>query len=117
MSFKKFTAGHYAYGSSHASKKDFKALGVTNVNFEDDLAFVHAANKESLNFVAIDALMRNLALCHTVIIQKDKEGVLKYNASSPDELALVNGAKLFGYTFLNRDEDNNILLKLKDDSI
>jgi magnesium-transporting ATPase (P-type) len=117
MSFKKFTAGHYAYGSSQASKKDFKALGVTNVNFEDDLAFLHAANKESVNFLPIDALMRNLALCHTVIIQKDKEGVLKYNASSPDELALVNGAKLFGYTFLNRDEDNNILLKLKDDSI
>ena len=31
-----------------------------------------------------------------------------YNASSPDELALVNAAKYFGYEFKGRDEENNI---------
>lgn len=61
--------------------------------------------------------MRNLAICHTVIIQKNKKGELQYNAASPDELALVNGAKFFGYTFEKRDEDNFIYLKLKDGSI
>ena len=31
-----------------------------------------------------------------------------YNASSPDELALVNAAKFFGYTYVGRDEENNV---------
>ena len=31
-----------------------------------------------------------------------------YNASSPDELALVNGAKYFDYVFVGRDEESNI---------
>jgi magnesium-transporting ATPase (P-type) len=57
--------------------------------------------------------MRNLAVCHTIIVQKDKKGNMAYNASSPDELALVNGAKYFGYSFLKRDEDNHIHVQLK----
>ena len=51
-----------------------------------------------------------MSLCHTIIIDQ-KTG--KYNASSPDELALVNAAKQFGFEFLNRDEDDN--LKIRDD--
>jgi hypothetical protein len=34
----------------------------------------------------------------------------KYNASSPDELALVNAAKFFGAEFIKRDEDNNMVI-------
>ena len=34
---------------------------------------------------------------------------LKYNASSPDELALVNGARFLGVTFLGKDNDTNSL--------
>jgi magnesium-transporting ATPase (P-type) len=44
-----------------------------------------------------------LSLCHTIIIDA-KTG--KFNASSPDELALVNAAKQFGYSFVGRDGDN-----------
>lgn len=33
-----------------------------------------------------------------------------FNSSSPDELALVNAAKHFGFAFINRDEDNNIIV-------
>ena len=36
----------------------------------------------------------------------------KYNASSPDELALVNAAKFFGYRFVRRDEENNLILDI-----
>ena len=48
-----------------------------------------------------------LTLCHTVIAadSKNKEEVI-YNASSPDELALLNFAKLCGYTFHGIDEHN-----------
>lgn len=44
----------------------------------------------------------NLAICHTIIIEK-KNGAINYNASSPDELALVNAARFFGYKFVDRD--------------
>ena len=58
-----------------------------------------------------------LSVCHTVIAEKAKHSKdpnnLTYNASSPDELALVNAAKFFGYTFKGRDDDNNIIVELK----
>ena len=50
-----------------------------------------------------------LGLCHTIIIE-EKEGVIKYNASSPDELALANASRYFGFEFLGRDDNNNILV-------
>lgn len=33
-----------------------------------------------------------------------------YNASSPDELALVNGMRHFGFAFRDRDVDDNIII-------
>ncbi|KAF9073498.1 calcium transporting ATPase [Rhodocollybia butyracea] len=39
-----------------------------------------------------------LAVCHTVI-PEEKDGKLQYQASSPDEAALVAGAELLGYQF------------------
>lgn len=51
-----------------------------------------------------------LALAHTIIAEK-KNGVLTYNASSPDELALTNAARHFGLTFSERDEDNNMIIE------
>jgi phospholipid-transporting ATPase len=50
-----------------------------------------------------------LALTHTIIIE-EKKGKIFYNASSPDELALVNAARHFGFEFLKRDEDNNMVV-------
>lgn len=37
----------------------------------------------------------------------------RFNASSPDELALVNAAKFFGAVFIKRDEDNNMIIRFK----
>ena len=55
--------------------------------------------------------MNLLAICHTIIADKSKvDGSLIYNASSPDELALTNAARYFGVTFMERDEDNNIVV-------
>ncbi|KAF9501800.1 calcium transporting ATPase [Pleurotus eryngii] len=42
-----------------------------------------------------------LAVCHTVIPEV-KDGKLVYQASSPDEAALVSGAELLGYQFHTR---------------
>ena len=55
-----------------------------------------------------------MGLCHTVIsdFKTDKttgKQYRVYNASSPDELALVNGARHLGFTFETRDPDNNLI--------
>eukprot|EP00347_Sterkiella_histriomuscorum_P021501 403333759 len=44
---------------------------------------------------------------------EEKEDQIVYNASSPDELALVNAAKFFGYVFMGRDEDSNMVVKVQ----
>jgi len=54
-----------------------------------------------------------LALCHTVLLE-NKDGKIFYNASSPDELALVNAAKFFGVQFLGRDEEGQMVVSRDD---
>jgi magnesium-transporting ATPase (P-type) len=53
-------------------------------------------------------VLMHLAVCHTVVVDKNK-GV--YNAASPDEQALVEGAKDQGFEFVGRETDNVIVVK------
>lgn len=53
-----------------------------------------------------------LAVCHTIITE-EKNGEVLYNASSPDELALVNFAKFVGAEFTGIDDNNNMEVNLK----
>lgn len=55
-------------------------------------------------------VMYFLACCHTIVID-DKKGT--YNAASPDELALVNAAKQFGFEFKGMDASENMLIENK----
>jgi phospholipid-transporting ATPase len=64
-------------------------------------------DKNHENHKNITNYLIHLAICHTVVADYKDDKVF-YNASSPDELALVNAAKYFGYFFKGRDEDNNI---------
>lgn len=41
------------------------------------------------------------------------QSVRFYNASSPDELALVNGMRHFGFAFRDRDQDDNIIVDMQ----
>ncbi|KAF4121317.1 phospholipid-transporting ATPase [Geosmithia morbida] len=51
---------------------------------------------------AIDHFLSLLATCHTVIPEMTEKGTVKYQAASPDEGALVEGAVGFGYKFTAR---------------
>ena len=51
---------------------------------------------------AIDHFLTLLATCHTVIPEQDENGHIKYQAASPDEGALVEGAVQLGYKFYAR---------------
>jgi len=57
-------------------------------------------------------LLLALAICHTIIIEY-KDNKLIYNASSPDELSLVNAARFLGAKFIDRDDENNLVINLK----
>merc|ERR1719402_2116338 len=51
-----------------------------------------------------------LSVCHTVIPEKGEDGsIVNYNAASPDEKALVEGAALYGYEFINRTHESVII--------
>eukprot|EP00058_Branchiostoma_floridae_P024450 XP_002609940.1 hypothetical protein BRAFLDRAFT_85893 [Branchiostoma floridae] len=58
---------------------------------------------------------RLLALCHTVM-PEEKNGLLEYQAQSPDEGALVSAAKNFGIVFLARTP-NTITIKDQDKDV
>ena len=85
---------------------------ISNVNFDDALFYQHFRNRRSENYTQIERVLLNLAICHTIIIEH-KNGKLNYNASSPDELALVNAARYFGVKYVERDEENNIFIDFK----
>ncbi|KAH8653557.1 hypothetical protein BX600DRAFT_386430 [Xylariales sp. PMI_506] len=51
---------------------------------------------------AIEHFLGLLSTCHTVIPERDEKGGIKYQAASPDEGALVQGAMELGYKFIAR---------------
>ncbi|KAG5209212.1 hypothetical protein MJG53_007531 [Ovis ammon polii x Ovis aries] len=58
---------------------------------------------------------RVLAICHTVMVQKNDQ--LVYQAASPDEEALVTAARNFGYVFLARTQDSITLMELGEECV
>lgn len=114
MEFQKFTAGARSYGKSNPKKTEY-AAGVTNVNFEDSDFWEHLDDKSHPQYVHLQRFIECLGICHTVISENKEikgEPCKVYNASSPDELALVNGMRHFGFAFEDRDIDDNIIIKL-----
>jgi len=117
MEFKRFSAGSLEYGTNNPAPFDYPA-GVTNVNFEDPRYWEHVQDRNHENNANLKAFFEALGLCHTVITdkKKDKEGneFVVYNASSPDELALVNGARHLGFSFVTRDDENQLVCETWD---
>lgn len=48
-------------------------------------------------------LLLSMALCHTCLPETTEDGSVDFQASSPDELALVRAAQELGYLAMNRD--------------
>jgi magnesium-transporting ATPase (P-type) len=104
MEFKKFTAGLEAYGTGEKSDKPQES----NVNFHDPKfeRILNSSDPEERE--PLIRVILFLAACHTIIIDEEKG---TYNSSSPDELALVNAAKQFGWVFAGRDGENKITIR------
>lgn len=73
---------------------------LSNVCFNDPMLDSDLANPNAKNHDALIDVLICLSLCHQIVVD-DKKGA--YNAASPDELALVNAAKQFGYEFKGFD--------------
>nr|XP_020656339.1 phospholipid-transporting ATPase ID-like isoform X1 [Pogona vitticeps]XP_020656340.1 phospholipid-transporting ATPase ID-like isoform X1 [Pogona vitticeps] len=55
---------------------------------------------------------RLLSLCHTVMPDEKRKGVLAYQAQSPDEGALVTAARNFGFVFRARSPETITLVEM-----
>ena len=72
-------------------------------------------NETKINQKAIlDLFMTALATCHSGVIEEKEFSLNKklvYQASSPDEIAILNFARKYKYIFLGRKDNNKIIIK------
>eukprot|EP00386_Alphamonas_edax_P003686 GDKI01011148.1.p1 GENE.GDKI01011148.1~~GDKI01011148.1.p1 ORF type:complete len:856 (-),score=266.20 GDKI01011148.1:23-2428(-) len=80
-----------------------------NVNFVDPDMKLHLQDKSHFNHQRLVDFFSSLAINHSVMPEVDSKGQLIYSASSPDEGALVYGAKHFGFDFQQRDPNGIVV--------
>lgn len=61
---------------------------------------------------SVEKTLMHIALCHSIVIDRRTN---KMNSSSPDELALVEGAKKLGYVFIGKDTHGKITIERERD--
>jgi phospholipid-transporting ATPase len=108
-------------GTLTCNQMEFKQCSIGGVQYADEVPEdkratdadgngVHDFNRLRGNLkthqsrTAIHHFLALLATCHTVIPERrdEKPGEIKYQAASPDEGALVEGAVMLGYRFVAR---------------
>eukprot|EP00092_Neocalanus_flemingeri_P037876 GFUD01041229.1.p1 GENE.GFUD01041229.1~~GFUD01041229.1.p1 ORF type:complete len:1159 (-),score=232.94 GFUD01041229.1:205-3681(-) len=77
----------------------FKKCSIAGVVYDVD-------QETSLMNESMRDFMVLMSICHTVVPEKAEDGSIHYNASSPDEKALVEGAALYNYTFISKTSDS-----------
>lgn len=92
---------------------EFKKFSTINCSYDADtrvnsLTNLLIKNRNQIDHSDLDEVLTHLALCHSILIDPKTK---KFNSASPDELALVNGAKDLGYEFVNKDSDKIITIK------
>jgi len=103
MEFKQCSIGGIQYADEvsedrRATEQDGVEVGVHDFKRLRENLKTHGSRTAIHHFLAL------LATCHTVIPERrdEKPGEIKYQAASPDEGALVEGAVMLGYTFTAR---------------
>ncbi|ODV97125.1 hypothetical protein PACTADRAFT_84362 [Pachysolen tannophilus NRRL Y-2460] len=104
MEFKTCTIGGKCYIEKIPEDEKF-TVGTDGIetgyhSFED--LFDTLDNDSEEQGPIIDEFLTLLAACHTVIPEVKPNGTIKYQAASPDEGALVDGARVLGYKFKSR---------------
>ncbi|XP_041417491.1 phospholipid-transporting ATPase IK isoform X2 [Xenopus laevis] len=107
MTFKKCCINGRTYGTGSKDEENIKVVNFSwnkyadkNFQFYDQsLIDMVCENKDG----TYREFFRVLALCHTVMAERD--GEIVYKAASPDEEALVTAARNVGYVFLSRTQE------------
>ncbi|MCJ8745805.1 hypothetical protein PDJAM_G00134800 [Pangasius djambal] len=115
MHFKKCTIAGITYGhfpdlDSDRSMEDFSHLPSNNHSSTefDDPALIQNIEKNHPTSPQICEFLTMMAVCHTVVPERDGNQII-YQASSPDEGALVKGAKSLGFVFTARTPHSVII--------
>jgi phospholipid-transporting ATPase len=112
MTFRKLIIDGALYGSDE-SLSDQELLNIChkplkNVDFRDRKFMQIISNEAHSSYTQAHFVLQHLALCHTAVISEDfqnnvkpssKAGGAEFDASSPDELALLYFARLCGYDY------------------
>jgi phospholipid-transporting ATPase len=103
MEFKQCSIGGIQYAGDipedrRATELDGMEVGIHDFKKLAENLKTHQSRTAIHHFLAL------LATCHTVIPERrdEKPGEIKYQAASPDEGALVEGAVMLGYKFIAR---------------
>ena len=130
MEFTKVTIGGIAYGTGLTEiavaklKREGKPIpepdphrfagADPNFRFNDE-RLLQAMRSEGSQGKLVRRFMTALSVCHTVYPELKEDGSMHYEASSPDEAALVQAAKNFGFVFNYRTPDAVIVEVLGND--
>ncbi|XP_066872811.1 phospholipid-transporting ATPase IB isoform X4 [Kogia breviceps] len=108
MNFKKcsiagITYGHFPELTREPSSDDFCQIPPPpsdSCDFDDPRLLKNIEDHHP-TAPCIQEFLTLLAVCHTVVPEKDRDNII-YQASSPDEAALVKGARKLGFVFTAR---------------
>lgn len=101
MEFRNCSIAGYCYADEIPEDKKVTVVDGIEVGYNDFEELKRRMHTHETN-VYIREFFTLLAACHTVIPEEDPDGKIKYQAASPDEGALVEGAALLGYKFIIR---------------
>ncbi len=101
MEFRECSIGGIQYAA--VVPEDRRATGPDDTNGVHDFKQLQENLRSHPSRSAIHHFLSLLAVCHTVIPErKDEKSEIRYQAASPDEGALVEGAAMMGYRFVAR---------------
>jgi len=99
MEYRRCSVGGFIYG------KTVQSSAVSNSSHSHQDLVDHVLQGHE-NKTVLKEFLTLLTVCHTVIPEVGEDGKTRYNAASPDEKALVEGAELYNYNFSARKPES-----------
>jgi phospholipid-translocating P-type ATPase (flippase) len=106
MEFKKCSVNSKIFGEdSYNYKHKYSIISPKRVLMSDEINSDFKKDKEMLKmFFTI------CCVCHSAFIEEKSDHIKVYQSSSPDEIALLEGAKQYGYQFSKKTSDSISIL-------